>query len=710
MHSIKEKTFTPSLTSAAINRALLSSCCLLSLSLTVSPVFADESKIDVITVTAEKRDASLMEVPSSISAKTSQELQDAEVVSITDLGQQVPNLHIFTWGGRRDNNLFIRGVGPGLFTDPTVGFYVDGVSYSGNGMFDMDLADIERVEVLRGPQGTLYGGNSLAGIINIITKKPGDFSEGSVRATVDDLGRKKLSGSFSAPLIENTLYFGAAASTQQDDGHLTNIYNNQDFGERDDTSGRFKLRWTPNERWETNLVIDAERFRGDSYAMGNADAIKNNPDQINHNYHGIDDRDSIGVSLSVEWQGDTVNVTSITGWRDWESINSADQDTGTMAGYVFHQYTEEEQKQLSQELRISSNTDSDLQWIGGLYAYQTDFTVDAFSDIDYSAFGWGGPYVDTIDTEKDNSGYAVFGQLDYSITDQITLTAGLRLDKETRESNQYRNNQSQGEVVSVVGKMRFDEWLPKIGLSYQHQDGSLTYGSVSKGYRAGGFDHLYPDQNNPTYDSETSINYELGHKTYALDGRLSLSAALFWIDIKDQQIQQLIASTNKIVTDNAGEGRSYGLELETLYKPTPNWLLSLGVSTTHAEFKEYASCSFTDPSISCNGNKMTYTPDFTINAAAQNRYPLNEQFDLFTRVDIQHIDNYFFDAQNTFEQDAYQLVNLKFGVEAENWQIYAWAKNALDEYYSSTEFDFGAGHTAEAGDPRSIGITLSAQF
>ncbi len=669
---------------------------------------SQSTELEVITVTAEKRNADIMDVSSSVSAITDSDLEDAEISSITELSQHVPNLHIFTWGGSRENNIFIRGIGPGLFTDPTVGFYVDGVNYTSNGMFDLDLTDVERIEILRGPQGTLYGGNSLAGIINVITKKPDNFTDARVSVTADTLERRKISVGMNTPLIEDELYGGLSLAFTDNNGHLTNIHNGKDYGAREDLVARAKLRWEPTHTFESDLILDFQRLRGDSYALGNAAFIKNNPNKVDHNYGGEDNRDAYGITLVMKNEFSSFDFTSITGWRDWDSHNSADQDASSQTDYIYHNIAEEKQKQLSQELRWASNTASDLQWLAGLYGYYAEYKTKGTNMLDYTAIGWGGPYTDYTNVKKKNSGYAAFGQVDYSLTERLTLTAGLRVDMEKRRADIQANNQS-SPSININGDKDFNEWLPKVGVSYTPDNSSLIYGSISQGYRAGGFDHLYPNQDDPTYDSETSTNYELGYKASFLDNSLELSTALFYIDIKDQQVQQLVQSTNTIMTDNVGRGRSQGIEFKTRYTPALGWLMELGGSYTDAEYKDYENCSTTSLQ-SCSGNKMVNTPELTANFALQNTRPLTEHLSLFSRLDVIHIGEYYFNSLNTLKQDPYQLVNVKLGVEAQDWDVYLWAKNALDEYYSTVEFDFGSGHTVEAGDPQSFGLTFNAYY
>lgn len=702
-------------TNKLISRLVLKS--IITSFLAINTAYADEdnAELEVITVTAEKREGNILEIASSISAKSAEYLQDAEIYTVTELSQHIPNLHAFSWGGRRDTNIFIRGIGPGLFTDPTVGFYVDGINYSNNGSFDMELMDIQHIEVLRGPQGTLYGGNSLAGLINIVTRQPSDITEGQFSLTQDDLSRRKVKASFNTPLQDN-LYFGIAVSHLNADGYIDNIYNGQDFGERSDTSARAKLRWLPSDNFEAIFILDYEKFRGDSYAMSNYDAIIAEPQQVDHNFLGKDNRDSLGAALTLKWTDGALDYTSVTSWQDWKNENSADQDATSIEGFVYNSFSDENHNQLAQEFRVSPTNSEQLDWIIGLYAYTADFDVDGLNHQDFSAIGMGEPTDNVNETKRDDSGYSAFGQLDYELTEQLTLTTGIRLEREKRKAFVNLDPSSSDPSTKLQGDKRFTEILPKIALSYKTNNSSLIYSSISKGYRAGGFDTLYPNPDNPTYDSESSINYEIGYKTKLLDNSLEFSGAVFLIDIKDQQVQQLFPTTGNIVTDNAGESSSKGFEFESRYIPADDWLLSLSGSYTDAEYQEYIGLNFlTFQEENYSGNRLPMTPKWTGNFSVQNRQTLrsNNTFgllELFTQVDYQYVDSYSFDAPNELEQNAYSLINFKTGIEADNWQVYLWVKNLADEYYSKIEFNFGFGRTAEAAEPRSIGITVNYNF
>lgn len=317
---------------------------------------------------------------------------------------------------------------------------------------------------------------------------------------------------------------------------------------------------------------------------------------------------------------------------------------------------------------------------------------------------------------KDNSGYAAFGQLDFSLSEQLILTTGLRYDWEQRDA---LIDQAPGEsdpTTKLQGDKTFKEVLPKLALSYTTEQSELIYASISQGYRAGGFDTLYPNLAHPTYDSESSTNFEVGYKAQLFDQQLEISAALFLIEVKDQQIQQLLPETGTIITENAGESQSRGVEFESRYIPAEDWLVTFTSSYTKAEFNKYDGLNLLTYAVEdYSSNVLPNTPEFTASLSIQNRHAIgqligSEQWDLFSQIDSKYVGSHYFDAPNQLKQDAYHLVNAKVGIESENWQAYLWLKNATDEYYSKVEFNFGFGRTTEAAEPRSAGVTVRYRY
>lgn len=668
---------------------------------------------ETIEVTAEKRLEPVQNIAASISVLSGDDIEDAGIESIVDVANQVPNLHITTWGGRRNNYVFMRGVGA-TYGEPAVGFYVDDVGYFNNAMFDIDLADVERIEILRGPQGTLYGLNALAGVINIVTRKPDNETEGKLSLGAGDFGLRELKGRVQMPLVKDKLFFGLSGVKTERDGFIDNLTLGKPVDDRDDLSARAQLRWLPNDKTDFNLSVDTEHLRGGAYPLGPLNELRKQPGQVSNDFAGGDERDTLGISLRANRQMSGVDVTSITAWREWENESFGDQD-GTPLDIV-PVLTLEDQSQISQEIRLASTDNtSQLEWLTGLYFYQEDFKEDTTQMFGADAVALGVmpmPMDSTLDAKKDNRGYALFGQLDHSLTDQLTLTAGLRWDRDERgidlrTSFEAGGNTVPGTEATLVESRDFEKWLPKLALSYALTPLQQVYASVTRGYRSGGFNTLHPDPADASFDSETSSNYEIGLKGSGWQKRLSYSLALFRIELKDQQVLQLTPGFTSVVR-NAGESHSQGLEAELNLRPAPNWDMSAGFSYTDTEFDVYS-----DPLLGQDyaGKNVPFAPATMTNLSVHHRHPLAHGNNLFAQLDWQRIGKFHWDVANILTQEDYDLLNLRLGIEGERWETYLWGKNLLEESYQTVVYDFpGLGPRAEPGDPRTYGLTVSLLF
>lgn len=671
-------------------------------------------QLETVTVTAEKRPEALQDVPASVTAVTGNQIDDAGIGTIMEVANQVPNLHIFTWGGRRNNHVFMRGVGA-TYGEPAVGFYVDGVGYGSDGMFDLDLFDVERVEVLRGPQGTLYGRNALAGVINIVSKQPTNETEARASAGAGNFGQRELKGSLRTPLVEDKLFLGLSASAIKRDGYVDNTHLGGKVDDRDDQSVRANLRWLPSADFDATLSLDAERFRGGAYPLGPLQDIRDRPDRVSNDFAGRDDRDSFGSSLSLNWNAPGVRVTSITGWRDWENDGAGDTDGSPLD--IVREKTLEDRKQLTQELRLASpETENTLRWMAGIYYYQADASINTRSMFGSDAVAMGFvpvPMDSVLNADKDDRGYALFGQLDYRLTERATLTAGLRRDHDERRVRMKTRMEMGGATIpgsegGLNDSRTFEEWLPKIAFAYKADANTLWYANVAKGYRAGGFNTLMNvNPADASFDPEHSTNYEAGFKWSGWQNRLSLNLAAYRVNLTDQQVIQLTPSIGSVVR-NAGKSHSQGLEAELALRPASGWDITAGFSYTDAKFDEYR-----DDVLGADyaGNRVPFVPKQMFNLAVQNRRPLGASTALFSRLELQRIGDFYWDTANTLKEGAYNLVNLRIGVEGENWEAYLWGKNLLDEGYADFVYNFpGLGPRAQAGDPRTFGVTFGARF
>ena len=672
-----------------------------------------EHELEPMTVTAEKREENIQEVPVSITALSGVQIEDSGITSIKDFSLQIPSLHIVTWGTRRNSHIYMRGIGATL-NDPAVGFYVDDVNYLNWGTFDTELFDIERIEVLRGPQGTLYGRNTLGGVINIITKKPKNYTEGTAYMTFGDYDRQDYRMALRSPVIKDKLFLGFSGVYSKRDGYTDNDFLGDEADDRDGLSGRIHLHWLPTDVLDITLSTDAERDRDDGYPLGQLTAVQHHPHHVSYDYKGSMDRDIYGSSLRVAYESSWFDLTSITGWRSWDNEDKSDMDFTPFD--MMRSFEDVDQTQFTQEIRLASPGGSgNLKWLVGAYCFNEDFDQDNIMDFGADAVAMGmvpATMKDYSLAEFDNRGYAFFGQATYTLFNKLDLTAGVRFDHEKKEFDFNKFMEMGGMVVPETGfkldtDEKFDEWLPKFAIDYRWTPNLMTYASVSKGYKSGGFNCAFSNPADASFDPEYSWNYEIGLKSSWLDNRLILNAAGFYIDWTDQQILQL-TSLGMTVTRNAGESHSQGFEVEMIARPATGLELSAGYGYTDAKFDDYK-----DPIIGANydDNRINMVPQYTYNLAAQFRHSLINKIDLFGRLELQGLGKSYWDEANALKQDPYELVNLRLGLESEHFDLHLWAKNLFDREYEAIAFSWpGWPAVGEAGDPQTFGITLTGRF
>ena len=360
-----------------------------------------------MVVTAEKRQENLQEVPTSVTAIKESKILDSGISSLQDFSKQVPNLFINNWGFRGNSYVFIRGIGA-VNNNPAVGFYVDDVNYMDARVFDANLFDIERIEVLRGPQGTLYGRNSLGGVINIITKKPDNRFHAGVNQTFGNYGLAETSLYVRAPLINDKLFFGFSGNLEERDGYSHNAYLNKDGDDKEGRSGRLQLRWAPNSKLDVLASIDGEQIDDGAFPITNLRQVDKQPHRFSHDVEGEHERNSIGSSLKVTYDAEALSLTSITGFRHYDDNVVNDQDFTAANLYWAKEVIRD--SQFTQELRFASPKNNDhWKWLGGLYGFHEE--KDHLLQMNYPAFG---SVAEDAQSDLETCGYATFGQVTYT--------------------------------------------------------------------------------------------------------------------------------------------------------------------------------------------------------------------------------------------------------------------------------------------------------
>ena len=367
-------------------------------------VLAEELKKDdplqlaPVEVTAEKRKEDLQDVPISISTFSETQIRDSGIASLQDFSLQVPNLFISNWGFRGNSFVFVRGIGA-INNDPAIGFYVDGVNYMDARIFDSNLFDVERIEVLRGPQGTLYGRNSLGGVINIVTKKPDNEYHAGVDQTFGSQNLLSTDLYMRTPIVDDQLFFGFSGNMETRDGYSHNDFLGEDGDFHNDRSGRMHLRWTPNEKLSVVTTVDGEQINDGAFPITDVSQVKSNPHHFSHDFKGKHERNSIGTSVSIDYDASPVQITSITGFRHYDDIVENDQDFTAAA--LMDAKESIYNSQFSQELRFASPEENgDWKWLGGLYGFKN--RKDYLFQMNYAAnvLGPGMPAV-TQDAKSD---------------------------------------------------------------------------------------------------------------------------------------------------------------------------------------------------------------------------------------------------------------------------------------------------------------------
>lgn len=670
----------------------------------------DVVQVETMTVTAEKRKADEQHVSISMDAFDAMDLADAGVGNTPDLIRFVPNVYLKE--ATMENIMVVRGVSSvdGATIGP-VGVYIDGINYPLQFMHNLELLDIERVEFLRGPQGTLYGRNTESGVLNIVTREPGSEFSGTVKATYGMFDtshgmvpKYEAGVSLDIPVVKDTLFLGIDGQGIKSDGFMKNTRSGkEDAAQIDRKSVKANALWLPSDRLSVSLIADAYEYddkQGLYRIFASDGGLKNdNPTEMRGFYDSTLDQEGSGQALKVEYEADAFDLVSVTGHRNYDQYSVLGSGVG-VEDYGKNVW-EFDDRFLSQELRISSKENSGpFEWLAGVYGFkeETDICFSKFDDLQIR------------DTQIDKNGAAVFVNVTYTFFNRLHLTGGLRYDAINLEGSQDLDGYdwSGNDISADFSKdLEFGEWLPKAVLSYDVSPNAMVYASVAKGYLEGGYNYAQAtDEDSFEYDPEYTWNYELGIKTDWFDKRLIANASVYYISMEDKQVSQYTAGGAVVAISNAAEGHSKGIEFELKAKPIKGLELFATFGYVDAEIDEWASGAS-----DYSGNNMPNSPDYTYSLGSQYRHVSG----FFGRVDFLGTGEMYGNVKNDshVKLSDYYLVNFRAGYESEKYDVILWCKNAFDEEYYTSAFDYGAAEpigVAQNGDPRIVGVTVTYRF
>jgi len=632
----------------------------------------DIKNLDTVTVTAQKIEQNLQDVPISISVFDEFAIDDMQIESVKDIAKYTPNLLLFNINSSGVLMPTIRGLNTdyGSFST-SIAMFVDGVPVIGTSGLDAPIADVQRIEVLKGPQGTLYGKGTESGVINIITKKPDNETKAKIAVELGSDNKRQYTLSASGPIVQDKFYVGLSAKHYEKDGFIHNAHLNKNADDIKNNYGKINLRYTPTDNLDISLI--SSKLKNDN--TGTPTGLKNQEERVKYTNEEYTKTETALHSLKIEYDFGKYKFESITSKKELKDKWLMDYDyTPSFISYSQNDSTTEN---TSQELRLSSNNDS-LSWLMGLN-YSKD-EIDAETKTI-----WGGNSF-TITGEA----YGVFTHLDYQLNNKLSLIGGLRYDKHDLNTKEPAQN--------LDLDISFNEVSPKMGLEYNLNNNSMIYSTISKGYRPAGFYTWarvgYPKK----FDKETLWNYEIGSKNNFLDNKLIINATLYYMKVDDMQVHVFI-DRYSAYKDNAAKATSQGFEFDLNYKATDNleFFTSLGYNDT--KFDEYK-----DANGDYSGNYNPYAPKYNYNIGAQ--YRTDQGY--FARADINGYGKMYLDKENKNSQDAYNLINTKIGYEQEDYDIYLYANNLFDKTYDAIG-TFG-GNYRTYSSPREIGIRLNYRF
>ena len=681
------------------------------------------SQLNEVTVSSEKRQEAIQKIPAAITSLDAKQIKDYRLWDITNLTAIAPNLFVVEHGNSTSSNFFnIRGV-MGFSNEQAVATYVDGVYqfdyFSAPPLFN----DVQSIEILRGPQGTLYGRNAYGGVVNITTKQPGNTPSGYAEMTFGNYGQQRYTVSLSEPIIKDKLFASGSFTYNHRGSIYYNEFTKSGFDRREDYSGNFNLRYLPSKQWSfaLNVKNENDNDRGSFPWVGSIDDVFSKPYQVNTNNTNVERRNNFNTSLAANYYGKNFNFTSVSSYINWHEYyegRGVDYDFSPLDALS----TAPDQRQhiFAQEIRLSSPSASanKLKWVAGAYGFTQNLHMitPTFYGPDYVQFDptSGAPFTTIGNSHGNNKGYAFFGQATYSLTNQLDFTAGIRYDHENRGISQYTDYQKYPAPATLLTpnadyRASFNAVTPKFVLSYKIQDNMLLYGSYARGFRAGGLNTNATDPAQVPYQPEHSDNYEIGWKNTFLDNKLKFNLTAFYLEQHNQQISTAMDGINALIL-NVGEMHNKGVELEVTALPVKGLQIDWNASYSYARYTSLLLYSADAKAVvNYKGDQPINTPPVSSMLAAQYTYDFvgsKQKLAAFVRGEYRYIDKYYFDFVNGLSQPAYSLFNAKAGISSKNFELNFWARNITDKNYVA----YGSFGTFLLGSPKTYGTTLIAKF
>jgi len=661
-------------------------------------------EINDVVITSSKDGSKLKNPPASISVLTPAELTNWNVTSIKDISAAIPNLFFPDYGSKLTSPVYIRGIGSKI-NAPSVGLYVDGIPYFDKSVFDFEFDEVERIEVLRGPQGTLYGRNTMGGIIQVTTKNPLESQGGKVSLTGGSYGRREVSASYYGK-ISPVFGYSFSGKYNHSDGFFVNQHTGETADKLNVLSGSGKLVWKASKSLDFSLHVRAENMKQNGYPYALVDST-GKIGQVNYDSVSYYNRNMYSSALVIKKAFSGFLLKSVTAVQTLSDLNAIDQDFSVLPSSFVTQ--KQNQNLWTEELEAHSKGWGIYKWLVGAFAFKQ--TTQNNVKVNLNPLGKSTAIKDFNIPTK---GLAFYHQSILNLLPGFSVTAGIRFDHEI-SSQAYLYKNVVGGVLATktdtLTNLSFSQWSPKLSLQYTFNPNHVVYSSVSKGYKTGGFNTSFSTNEEQTFKPEFSWNYEAGYKFSLFENRVHSEIALFYTDWRNQQISQPMLSGVGSLLRNAGRSYSYGSEFTMNAQIAKGWNSNMSYGYTEAKFVDYHS-GLNDYS----DNYIPYVPWHTFMLGSDYTFLIEKSYLDKAIFSCQYMETgkLYWNDSNLASQKTYGTLNGKVSLWHKNLKLDLWVKNATNTDYKAYYFELAGNKTepapkkfAQKGKPTTLGATLT---
>ncbi|WP_164155293.1 TonB-dependent receptor [Sandarakinorhabdus rubra] len=687
-----------------------------------------------IIVTATRRADTLQNTPAAVAAFTAATIQSAGIERPADFIALTSNVNLVQTQNAGNAFVIIRGITQARNSEPSVAVIVDGIQQVNPAQFNQELFDIEQIEVLKGPQGGLWGRNAIGGAIVIRSKAPTDEFSGKMTAGIDNGFGYYVRGNLSGPVAEN-LKFRLAGSWYDTDGFIQNTFLNEKADPIKDLNLRGNLLWTPEPGFELDLRVAYSNLQTQALYFNIVNDVNDTSLPVRVNNRGQNDREIWNAAVKVRYEGDFGAIQNVTSYDRLTEVLTGDAFNFLpieeslffqFFGFDLNQSQFLEVDAWSNELRYESPTSWPVELTLGTYMVGTNRFISTGNMVDTGAgvfpvfreprLTGNNPQFSFLADGQRNFAWAVFANASWKITDQLRLDGSLRYDRDTRRNTTLTPTAflpnvpgfPQG-VTGEVRRRQFQSWQPKFTLSYKPVDNVTLYGGWSRGFRSGGFNQTgvgsVASGNgivgvSDIFQPEVAETWEVGVKTQTDDRLLTFNAAAFTTRTENSYFFVFLAANSTQNLGNVPLAQIKGFEADLTLRPMQGLDLNVGLGFTDSNIKSF-------PDATRIGNELPLISRYTLNAGINYTRPITDTLDLNWRVDYNRIGRTWWDVENSTSRNPVDLVNMRLGVSSKRFSVTAFSQNLFNEIYNA---EFSPGGFVFKARPRRYGIEASFNF